>query len=432
MKKLLCILLLIVFIFSSWAENTRGKELANLDNIVEYGLENNPDLDSAAYDLWVARENLTGTIKLDQTTLTGEGLYDYSPLSETGNLSSSIRLNMPFTDQVSLFGSWDLEQTATAGINVEPLNLTSKSEESEGALEKAEIRLNYLTRALEADIISAVLNYQIAGESAALNKEASLLAEKKYQAGYALYSGGEITYDDLQDLGDDLTKAQKQEIESQIALTNSKSELILLLGPEAGLITAQISVEELEEQTEVQNTRINNIPESRVTNSSLELAIVEYNITQAKLDNTLVFQPDLVISSEAVFTNGQSPSWKAGIALTLTPDNFDRNERNLIEEERNRNLRNIQIESFKLDVEKEAAWDRTITAEKETILARVDLERRETIYNETVLLKEQGERTSIELENAYLSFREGELNLFKALISLYRARADVLALTETD
>ncbi|MBI9103935.1 MAG: TolC family protein [Spirochaetales bacterium] len=429
MKKILTILFLTLTVFITWADDSaRNPELKAIDEIIEYAVENNPDLETAAWNLRVARENLTGLFTFEESSLTGESSWNSTSGTILDTLSGSLRLNVPVTDQISLSGSWDLQKTGSAGISVKPFNLTTKAESSRTTLLKAEVALEYLTDSLEYDTAIGVLNYLKADQGYNLQKEKALLAEKQYEAGYAQYLEGDITYQDLQDLNDDLTTAQSKEIEKQIALADSRSALILLLGPEAEFLPAPVTNIKLEELVEKQTEIIMLLGTRNGSSQTLENAAADYELSKSTLSKTLVFQPDLSISSTVGFNSTSNPTINASISLTISPETFDQEGREQLKEKVNLRLKEVQIEEFKLEIQIETAIDKISAARKNAAISRTDLERKEIIYNETILLEKYGERTSLEAEDARLAYSEGELNLTEALTSIFKAQADYIAL----
>ncbi|MBI9104920.1 MAG: TolC family protein [Spirochaetales bacterium] len=427
MKKLFTILILTMALFTSWGEDTsREPSDRELDEIIDYAVDNNPDLEAAAWNLRSARENLTGTFTFEKSTLTGESFWNST--SEADPFSTAFRLTVPVTDQLSLSGSWNLDNTGSAGISIKPFNLTNTAENSKTNLLKAEIALDFLTDALEYNTAIGALNYLLAEQEYNLQREIGLLSEKQYEAGYAQYLEGEITYQDLQDLNDTLTTAQAKEIDTQIALADRRSALILILGSEADFLPAPVSNTSLEELVAEQAEKIKTLPSRTGSSESLLYAAADYELSKSELSKKLVFQPDLSITSSASFQSGSSPAIQAGISLSISPETFDQGDRELLKEKVNLRLQDVQLEEFKLEIQVQTATDKILAAEKDAALARTDIERKEVIYNETVLLLEQGERTSLEAEDAKLAYAEGELNLTEALIGIYQAQADLIAL----
>ena len=414
---------------AAWAHETGEleNEILSLSEIVEYGLENNPDIEDAEYSLRSAADNLTGTFKLENSSLTGSTSWISASAANQDSLTSRISLNVPVTDQISLSGSWDLENSGTASVSLSPLNLTSSAKESRASLLKAGIRLNYLSSEVETNVIIAALDYLTTEREYGLSVKEATLAEKEYEAGYALYSRDEITYDDLQDLNDELITAQSSEIDSRIARTEAETEFFLLTGPDAGFLPEEITREELETMIIRQQEAIRDKSGSSGSTESLETAAADYEISLAKFDTRLVFQPDLTVTSGVSFSAGENPVVSAGFSMGISPETFDQNERNLLAQAVDNSLRNVRIEEFKLEISLQTAMDGISTAEKAVALAETDLNRKQTVHAETILLYKQGERTSLEAEDAGLGLARGELNLFKAEINLFRAQRELLA-----
>ena len=402
----------------------------SLEELLDYARTHNPEQEQAAWQLRKAAAEVQGTLRLESSGLTLSG----SLASDSGGIAStpqgSISLALPVTDRFSLSGAVNQEGEISGAAVFRPFSLTMTTENSRSTLAKAEITWRYQAAGLDSETAAAYLTFQGALREESLLTRTADLAERQHAADREAYRLKELTYEELSASLDDLTSAREKALSGITARMNAWSALVLLLGPEAeGMSFRELSLEELKALLLGQEKRLEALPENRqAASADLETAGVDRALISSELKKTLLFQPDLEISAGGSFSPGSETVFKASLSLQISPEDFRREDRVLLEDQLRQSGRTLEAEAFRLRVEETLRQKGVETAEKGVELAESELERRELLLEETLFLETRGERTSLETESARIDRDTAENSLYSALAALYTSRSDYLAL----
>ncbi len=411
---------------------TAGAESLTLSQIILRARENNPTLMEAQNTLRSAENDLTGDLRLDNSSLraSGDWSLESDKSSSSDNPSGSLTLTVPVIDQVSLSGSVASNQDISAALSLSPFNLTSTRISSEASYGNARASLLFTEAALDWDVLNLALALALAEKQQEVYRQLEQLENDQYEASYALYLAGDITYDDLLDAMDELTTAEDNSLAGEDSLLAARQELQTAIGLSGDFTLEELTLEETEALKETLASRIGSMQAESVSSPDVTQARNALILAQRERDITLTFQPDLSFSA-GVSGNLESPSDTAGelsVSLTLSGSSFNATERDILSSEVKVKEAELSQALLEGELEKESLVSAREQAAKATETAKRDRERYQILADETSLLYGRGERTVLENTEAELQLQEAENTLFARYIGEIYASADYLGL----
>ncbi|MDC7224475.1 MAG: TolC family protein [Spirochaetales bacterium] len=411
-----------------------GAESLTLSEIILLARENNPDLLEAQNSLVSAENDLMGLWRVEESSLKISS--DWSPLEEssyqslTDHGSGTLSLSVPLIDQISLDSSLDTDQDISAGFTVKPLNMTDDTAQSQVTLDNALTDLLYTESNLDWDVLNLALSLALAEKDEAAARAWEELENRQYQASYALYLVGDITYDELLDAMDDLTDAEDDSLAYSTARLDASQDLWAYLSHYGDNELAPPSLDETEALADRLLELAASLEESPTLSQDVSEARNELILAERDRDITLEFHPDLSFSADVSgnLTDSSETEVELSLSVTLSEGSFNKREQTILAAEVEVKKAELNRALFESEMERESLLAAIDQAEKARESAQRDLERKAVLAAETALLYEKGDRTILEKLEADLELTEAENKLFQRYTEEIGACADYLAL----
>ena len=431
--------------------STVGAEtVMTVEEIGEYARSNGRDAKSALANLALAEEGFEGVIAIENSSLKLDGSYTLTPDSastplltdEDHDASASATVTVPIIPQLSLSARFssdlldtdrdsgaptvDWDPRATLSLTASPFASMPDGFREWETHQKALVRVSYTEQLAVFDaqlsalaVLRSQMNLAVADENFALEERKQEISKKQYEL-------GDISYSELQDSGADLNTARKQYFDAQKALLSAQKALYTILGPELGLIeVVPLELEDMLSLVDALQVRLQAADAADPVSQNLKYLEIELAALNRQLEETPLLQPSLTLSANS---NIPFTSVAGSISITLSPNQVKDEERRDIREAIEDKQLDISTELLGLELELQML-QRSIAVAREAYEVSVnDLERAETIYEETKFFHERGERTDIELEEASLSVTSAEIRLFGSTADLYSSLGDLLLL----
>jgi hypothetical protein len=301
----------------------------SLEDICNYALENSSEYKKTILDVIVARNNLEGVLKLNETTFTFSGDSSGSDnLSDSGDGAdwvSSAAVELPLFDQLSMNASMDDDFNGSLGLNFTPLFHSDDRGQFNIKYEKALLLAEETAVQTENDALRAVLNWMSSQQQLAIQKEIVVLKEIIYRDQKIRYEAGESTFDALREDLLDWTEARSELSNQQTTLQASESLVLQKLGANLNLDAMEFFSGDII-SAELEDMKEHIIPELSDSSQvySVESSYLTVESNQQKLSDTRIFDPDLnlsVIRNLPDLSDSQSSSslhWQAGIELDFS------------------------------------------------------------------------------------------------------------------
>lgn len=435
----------------------------------EYARMNSREIRSARLNLEAAEEAFQGIITLDDSRLSLNGGYTYTPSytrpptladdpddiiddlvteSEAQSFTGGATLTIPIIPQLSL----------SAGANVTaPITTDTPAEEIESSVDgnlsitlspftpmrdgyreteahkKALVQLEYIeeetvqtARSAALALVSSQMNLSLAGQRYELEMAEEEVARKRYEL-------GEQSFAELQTASTELSDARKRYLDAQRALLSGQKQLYQILGPEVGeLEIAEASIEDLLGMIAELQRRLDDLANRDPMSLALKNTEIELAALYQQLSETPLYQPDLTLAANTNFPaeNSEIPfsPIRGTISLSFSLQQINDEERNDIEEDIENKMLDVSTEILGLSLEVKMLQHSVSIAKEAMEVSTSDYENAETDLNETVFLHERGESTDTELWEAELNVLSAEIALFSSARDLYGALGDLMLL----
>lgn len=407
-----------------------------INQLVEEGLHNNMELQQLESSLLDQQKNQQGWILIDQSRLSLSGNWNLQEQSSSGiesneneNLTGSVSLQIPLLEQFSLSAQVNQDGQTSIDVSLTPFGGSTSSLNSQWNLIMIQEELDLRQEEISEELFLKILEYPVIQDNARLLEAQLELREAQYMAGQALYERGVISYDDLQNLSDLWLESSSKYTEGQSKLIQSDLELRTLLGGAIDeLPIFMVEVDQLVEWITERDAEIKSLQESSdVYSTTLTRLSQELEVTAQELRLSPLFEPELNISAQANFDDQQS-SASLSVTMVLSRDSFQAQERQSLKEEQQRLSREYSLESYGLDLQLEGNLQQVEIRRVAYDLAQAQFQRLTTLLEETELLFQQGDRTTLELDQARLDHQQAQASLYEAAINLLEAQGQVILL----
>ncbi|MDA3852264.1 MAG: TolC family protein [Spirochaetaceae bacterium] len=409
----------------------------SLEDICNYALENSSEYKKTILDVIVARNNLEGVLKLNETTFTFSGDSSGSDnLSDSGDGAdwvSSAAVELPLFDQLSMNASMDDDFNGSLGLNFTPLFHSDDRGQFNIKYEKALLLAEETAVQTENDALRAVLNWMSSQQQLAIQKEIVVLKEIIYRDQKIRYEAGESTFDALREDLLDWTEARSELSNQQTTLQASESLVLQKLGANLNLDAMEFFSGDII-SAELEDMKEHIIPELSDSSQvySVESSYLTVESNQQKLSDTRIFDPDLNLSVNMNLpdlSDSQSSSslhWQAGIELVFSLNDWQSDDPSEYQLELNQS----KLEAQQAEMESKLTLQQVLIALKNTeqnrLVAELEEEQSSDLYEEAKFLNQLGEYSDAELEDSRLFYEQSRVNSFSMLVNEYMAWRDLL------
>lgn len=391
---------------------------------------------------WAQTQENSLTLKRAERTLNSAGdalgvtVWDETRITASGqanNLlnddletqySASLNLSVPVTNTVSFGATLTSEQNVTLSASYSPFASATITPQMTLTYDKAVISLASTQSDLFSELESAELNYRLANRNAELAAETLALTQQETSVITAKLSAGEATTADLLDAQKAESEAQQSYFSSQVSLIEASQALQQLLGVES-LDMAELSFDDLSALVTSRQETLATLSGTDITSSNLATLKAELKALESEANDLDWFASDLTFTAEY---DVEQATAKAGVSINLSPSQFQQDE--IVDAELDINLKQMEIRS-------EVA---TLTLQHTILMERIDIQRaaldaaitdqtaRHITLDETRYLGSLGERTNLEVSQAELNAAQADAQVYSALVNVYLAQSELLAL----
>ena len=401
----------------------------SVSDLVDAALSESSAIAESAAALDEAADNLVGGMDFESTRLVVSSTATYRPDDPDFNPSASATLTLPLFPQISFTGrvSTDFATVgSTFGVSVSPLAPGRVTYQTWKAYEQAQVQLISATTAVPRQIETALFASVAAEQSLEIANEELAYHERAFDASNDRYEAGEQTWSQFDQAAESLNGAERSLIEAERSVLSARKQLIDTIGPEFG--TEEIKWPELESlETKIATLRsqLEDATSSPTSLSQLNLQVELRSLTR-QLAATSLFNPTISISSDS---NLPFTQISGTLSLSLSPGDYQKEERDTIQELITEAEDDIALESTILKIELEMLERLIASSEKLYESASRSLETAETNFDEISFDFDAGDRTALELEEARLSLSSAAHNRYQhavGLLSLYGEHLEYL------
>ena len=434
MKRVLLLRMPMILLLFGTPVLAFAQTVMTVGDVAAYAVEHSREIKSSADKVIEAREALDSVFSLENSSLSLGGGYNYNPSSPSQPSSVNVdgSVSVPIIPEVSLSAS--LKDTIGDGLNpsgsfritYSPFADTKADWRDWETFRKAEIALAALREATPLDaevaalgLIRGQLNLQFAERSMELEEQKYDIAKKRFEL-------NDITSTDLEDSRSEFGGARQNYYDAQKSLLSLKKTLYQLIGPDLGDVGIdELSVDEVLLMVESREKELSAAREGSAATVNLLNRAVELEALRQQLSETRVFQPSLSVSANVNYFD-----FKAGtsVSITLSPNQFGREERADISEAIADKELDLNLEQANLDLELRMLEQSISVAREALDISLNDYENALIQYKETEFLLRQGERTAVELNESNLSLFSAQIRLYSSATDLYRNLGDLLLL----
>lgn len=387
-------------------------ELNSLEEISQFGSENNLQYRTSQISVLKAEDNLQSLFLLDQSSISASG--SYSQNNESFGFNASVTI--PVLEQVSLSGSISDDLSGSASLSLSPLAHSDGKEQSEFNLESAYINAETARLNAEEGAVSAALNWMSAWRNYETQKLETELNQEKYLDDKVRFDVGEISFDELQD-------SLVQWSSSRVSLTTvekqyhtAETSLYSQLGVGRSEVqTKLMSIEDLENELALIMNQLESLEGDFLNNNSLKLSVINTKSSLEAMEDTWIYNPDLRASVSMTFDDEGYRGFSASVSLSFSLDDIQISERKISQEE----YAIAKVEEIQMRNEAEMAFDQILDAIESTAINReiatIEFEQTKILMSEAQLLYARGDISPLDLEEAAISLAKSENSLFSAL-----------------
>ena len=432
MRILIALLLSLVCAVAGSAQELSGNTPSPLHELVTAGLSANRDSVEAQHAYNRALRDREGEAAYESSVLSGSVRATAAGSTE---VSATASLSVPIVDQLTLSSgiTVDPEVSGTLGASLRPLATTATADlAAEEQYLRAVIALDAATLTIAGDLEEAILAYGASGAAAAYAEASVTLQEEIFQIVSQEYALGEATYLDVDDARDNLDQARNawsQAQRSRLTLQQNLASLFALTDdfPELPVVPADQLITLTAAKTEVLEAARN--AGSQPWSQTLESQRITVDILTERRSATMLLRPDLTVSA-STDTAFRSPS--VSLSVSFSPSQWARDDRSDLDEDIADARIRLAIEEQSLALEENLVRRLIEIADRDSVIARSDLDRAILDLSETQVLFSLGERTSVELRQGELTVESRTRALYQALLDLNGALNDALVLYGID
>lgn len=419
MKKKYTILALIL-IFS--ISNLAASISENIENLVLYAINNNTNYLSAFSQMENAKDDLES-----------DPLYYNSSISLSSNLSSdfssitstsSLSLDVPIIEQISLNAEIDSNFDGKMGIVYSPLNKAESTVSNEIAYQNSSIYLNEYKESLSLEINKAYLNYLVAIED--LNQQKTLVEHKNkiYEEDKKLYDLDEISLVDLQSSLLDYNEEKNNINDYEIEVYKAKIQLYELIGitKNTNMVIPLSDLQDVIALTKELDSVISGKDFSVMSDYSVVQALNSITVLEDSYDSLELYSPTFNIGAN-VTTDGVV---SASVLFKTSYSDYNIEEKKSLESEialaKKTSASTIQQVQNTIDLLK-----KTIENDQQLIEnIKMQIDQNQLVLDEAKDLLDLGQYEVLDYETLTINANNINLNLIKAYITLYEDQLNLI------
>jgi len=436
-RPVLAVVMALMVLFPVFSQN-----VMSVSDISKYALENSREIQTAEDNLAEARETISEVFTLDESRLTVSSDYAYAAAAaETPNSEEQHAVNVdgsvtvPIIPELSLSANvgypvyttrktddWNL--TGGLSLKYTPFGDPSTDWQEWEILRKAEIALEHVRNTVPLNAEIAALNI-VKGQLELQAAETAMeLAEREYEIDKKRYELDDITYSDLEESRTEASSTRQSYYNTLKSLFSLKKNLYQIIGPDLGDIEVrELSTGDVLDLVAKREAELKNAEAGQTASVSLLNLAVEIEALKQELEETPVFQPSLTLSGNMNFNDFRAGG---GVSLSLSPEQFQTEERDDLLEEIADVESDLVLEQANVDLEV-GMLKQSISIAREALQISIsDYDNYQIQYDETKLLHERGERTDLELERSGLDLFFRSITVFSSAVDLYRNLGDLL------
>jgi hypothetical protein len=396
--------------------------LTSLEEIAAFGAENNLDYKSSQIDLLQAEEDRVGIFKLEESSITAEGIIPGDISNSVTAWGFSSTLSVPIIDQLEITGTINADLSGQVGVTLRPLVHSDLVKQSEIDINSALISAESSRIISENDAVGAALNWMSAQRDFEAQQKSAELAEISYLDDKVRYDLGEVTLDDLHDSLIDWSEARKLLSEKLQDFRKAESDLYKELGSGSNEVTLdKLDVISITDSLELLKKSININFGDPMKNDQYRLSLLGVQGAESSLKNKWTFEPDLKAGVNLIFNQDGSLNANASISITLSFDDFQKKQRDIAKEELQLSISEAEQSRNEAELDFEQILEALISSEINSEISQLEYEQAEIMISEAVLLQELGDYSEIELQETQLTLSQAKNTLFKALSDEYIA-----------
>ncbi len=438
------VLILLVIGNTAFSQN-----VLTVSDITAYALENSREIRKAREEVREAGETISEVFTLNKSSLSVSSGYNYvpaagptdseqpaqqqtqSPVEHTVSVDAGVTI--PIVPELSVSAGLsntflDDKDNVTANIrlNYSPFGDPSTEWQEWETLRKAQIKLANLQQTVPMNAETAALNLAKGRLELQAAERAMELADREYEISKKRYDLEDITYAELEEFRADAGTSRQAYYNSLKSLLSLKKSLYQIVGPNLGDIeVSALSTDDVLLLVRERETNLEAAGAYAAATVALLNLAVETEALKRRLKATPVFRPSLSLTGTMNFNSFRTG---AGVSLTLSPDQFQHEERNELSEAIADKEADLVLEQANVTLEVRMAEQSISVAREALDISIKDYTNAEIQNRESQLLHERGERTDLELERSNLSLFSASIRVFSSAVDLYANLGDLLRL----
>jgi hypothetical protein len=232
---------------------------------------------------------------------------------------------------------------------------------------------------------------------------------------------GEVSFQDVQDRLLDLIKARQDLFSWEQNFLSAWRTLQLLFAPSEERIGVEpLSLPGLVELVSRRKAEAEQFAEAEPGSEKLENLRLELAALEAELAATPAWRPDVSLSTAVALPYAYPDSHSVSVSMSFSPAERKREEREDLQEDIEFKRLEIAAELSAVQLQKSLEIRNIALVEQALTSARLQAERDDVALREAELLFEQGQRTTLELEQLRLNLRRARILTFEAAAEVYR------------
>jgi hypothetical protein len=411
------------------AQDPKPTVTLTIEEIARRAQSRNLEIFKAARSVQKAREDLIGEPELIDSSLSVSSVYPFTRYRSSLTLPISPKLSVDAGASIALedkklqfFPGPEPEELLS--LSVKPFAPKRHTYSEEKAYNLALVDERFLSRKIYLDAEQAALNLLMRDMERELTRATEELERKKYALAQRRQDLGEASFQDVQDQLVDLLEAREDLYDSEQRYLMDWKTLQLLFAPsEERIDVAPLSVDELLDLVVARREAAVRFTAVEPVTEKLQTLKLELVALQTELMVTPAWRPSLSLNlSASVAVPDINPGF--GLSLSFSPNQFKGEERDELEEDIEVKEMEIVAETYAAQLQKSLEEQSIAIVEQALVSIQIQVERDRVALQEAELLFQQGQRTTLELEQLRLNLRRSEILTFQAAIEVYEALGD--------
>lgn len=335
----------------------------------------------------------------------------------------TVKADMDLTSKFNISAQTDTDQNTALGVTFSPFASDYVSAADYEQYQLAQLAYQYDYKNLLDELDRAVLTVTESELALELAKEQVTLTQAQEKSLRGSYALGVSTLSEVAQASQDSGSAQQELFTAQVDLLDAKQALYQLLGEDEDL--PKISVDELIELVQYRSQQLLQLSINEIQSLQVEQAMIEYQTLTTEINDVDFYNPDLSFTGEYDITDN---AVEIGASFSFSKSQFGRSSKLDLNQE-------LQLKSSEIMQQETLLENNYHLLKQKLSLSETALETRlleQALYeqdlNKVLLLQEQGERTSLQVEEQRYLKQAADRNVFSALVTLYLAQNDFAAL----